>query len=64
MKKNIGKVTCLECKHKQAIEIPTISCLPFYKCDSCNKTIAAKKSCCIFCDYGDRKCPVAEEHKK
>jgi hypothetical protein len=64
MKKLMGTVTCPECKHKQAIEIPKASCLPFYKCDLCNKMISAKKSCCIFCDYGDRKCPIATEQHK
>ena len=31
-------------------------------CDKCKKVISAKKSCCVFCDYGDRKCPVAAQH--
>ena len=62
--RRIGKVTCPKCGHKQRMEIPSISCQAFYKCDGCGKTIAAQKSCCVFCDYSDRKCPVAEEHKK
>lgn len=62
--KLIGNVTCPKCGHKQPMEIPTHSCQVFYKCGGCSKTISAKKSCCVFCDYGDRKCPVAEEHQK
>ena len=61
--KIIGNVTCPECKHVQPIEIPTQSCMAFYKCEECKKLIKAQKSCCVFCDYGDRKCPVAEQHK-
>jgi len=59
-----GNITCPECKHIQSIEIPTISCLVFYNCENCKKTISAKKSCCVFCDYGDRKCSVSESHQK
>lgn len=62
--KIIGNVTCPECGHKQPIEIPGISCQAFYKCAGCGKVIQAKKSCCVFCDYGDRKCPVSEKHAK
>jgi hypothetical protein len=63
-KKLIGNITCPECKNTQSMEIPTNSCLAFYKCDGCKKTISAKKSCCVFCDYGDKKCPVAEGHNQ
>ncbi len=63
-KKIVGNITCPECGHKQLMEIPTSLCIAFYKCDKCGKTIYSKKSCCVFCDYGDRKCPAAEEHKK
>jgi len=57
----IGKITCPECGQKDDMKIPTQSCLAFYNCSNCGKTIPAKKSCCVFCDYGDRKCPVAEK---
>ena len=59
---NIGNITCPECKHVQSIEMPQISCLAFYKCEECKKTIAAKESCCVFCDYGDRMCPIKAQH--
>ena len=60
----IGKVTCPECGHKQAMEIPTEKCQAFYQCKKCSKVIVAKKSCCVFCDYGDRKCLTAHEGSK
>ena len=59
----IGKVKCPKCKHKQPIQIPISVCQQFYKCNGCGKIIQAKKTCCVFCDYGDRKCPAAEKHK-
>jgi hypothetical protein len=61
--KRMGNVTCPECKYMQPMEIPTTSCQVFYTCEKCKKVISAKESCCVFCDYGDKKCPVAAEHK-
>lgn len=61
MKDHAGTLTCPECGHKQKMEIPSKSCIPFYICESCGKTIQAK-SCCVFCDYADKACPVG--HKK
>ena len=63
-KRIVGNVTCPACGHVQAMEIPTTSCQAFYKCEGCERVIAAKKTCCVFCDYGDRMCPVAKQHKK
>jgi len=59
-----GIITCPECGHKQRMEIPAGKCQAFYQCNECKKTIAAKKSCCVFCDYGDRKCPTGHGGKK
>ncbi len=55
----IGNVTCPVCSHKQPMPIPFDKCQAFYKCDGCGRTIKAEKTCCVFCDYGDRKCPAA-----
>lgn len=51
-------LTCPHCGAKQQAEIPEGKCVPFYVCNACGKTVQAKKACCVFCDYGDRKCPV------
>ena len=58
-----GNLTCPECGRKQPAEIPAIKCQAFYKCENCKRIIKAKESCCVFCDYGDKKCPAAEAHK-
>ncbi|GEM_PF-1837144 len=60
----IGNVTCPKCGHKQPMSIPHGKCQAFYTCKGCGKMIAAEKTCCVFCDYGDRKCPAAETHKR
>lgn len=44
------------------MEIPINVCKAFYTCDKCKKTTFAKAGCCVFCDYGDKPCPVS--HKK
>lgn len=59
--KLIGTLTCPECGNKEEKEIPTSSCLQFYSCKKCGKTIKAEKSCCVFCDYSDKKCPGAQK---
>lgn len=52
-------LTCPECGHKQQGDIPTTSCVPFYVCDGCKKTIRASgDDCCVFCSYADRTCPL------
>jgi len=58
--KLIGTLTCPECKHKQEMEIPSNSCQAFYTCDGCKEQIKPIESCCVFCDYADKKCPIAE----
>ena len=55
----VGVLTCPRCGHQQAQEIPLDACIPFYECQGCGQLIAAEKSCCVFCDYGDRPCPAA-----
>ena len=56
--KIISILTCPKCGHKQEGEIPLDACIPFYECKSCGQVISAEKSCCVFCDYGDKPCPV------
>ncbi|MBI5398567.1 hypothetical protein HZB03_03830 [Candidatus Woesearchaeota archaeon] len=54
----LGQLTCPHCHYKQSMPIPNDRCISFYRCGGCKKMISAKKSCCVFCDYGDKKCPV------
>jgi hypothetical protein len=56
--KNMGILTCPQCGHQQPMEIPQLSCIPFYRCEGCGNLVAARNSCCVFCDYADRPCPV------
>lgn len=57
-----ANIKCPECGNTQKIEIPKDKCLAFYKCDKCKKLIPAKKSCCVICDYSDKKCGVSHQN--
>jgi len=57
-------ITCPYCGHKQKEEMPIGSCVPFYICKNCKKTLTPKnKDCCVFCSYGDTKCPDKQQIK-
>lgn len=57
-------LTCPLCNHTQPGVIPTTSCVPFYFCEGCRKTIQAKNgTCCVFCSYADRPCPLKSSGK-
>ncbi|RMF05436.1 hypothetical protein D6764_04700 [Candidatus Woesearchaeota archaeon] len=52
-----GTLKCPFCGHEQRMRVPQTSCQAFYKCSGCGKVVAAEKECCVFCEYGDVKCP-------
>lgn len=64
VQRQTATLTCPGCGHQQRGTIPTTSCVPFYVCDGCKKTIrAAGKDCCVFCSYADRPCPMKSSGK-
>jgi hypothetical protein len=51
-------ITCPYCGFKQKERMPSDSCVIFYVCLNCRKVMrAAEGDCCVFCTYGDIKCP-------
>lgn len=51
-------LTCPECGHSKAEEMPTDSCQIFYQCEKCNAVLKPKKGdCCVYCSYGSVVCP-------
>jgi len=51
-------VSCPECGYVKKEIMPTDACQFFYKCEGCEKVLKPKKGdCCVFCSYGDVKCP-------
>ena len=55
-------ITCPSCAWKKKEKMSKDSCLYFYKCSNCNALLKPKqKICCIFCSYGDIKCPPIQK---
>lgn len=61
---NIGILTCPKCKHTQEMEIPNDKCILFFRCDNCGNLIKASKDSCVFCEYGDKDCPIGHPEKQ
>lgn len=55
-----GTITCPNCGKESHAPIPTDQCQYFYLCPNCQARLRPKMNdCCVFCSYGDRKCPTA-----
>ncbi|MHA2290034.1 MAG: GDCCVxC domain-containing (seleno)protein [Promethearchaeota archaeon] len=55
-------ITCPSCNHKQMVTMPEDSCQIFYKCPQCGSVVKPKQGdCCVFCSFGDVKCPPMQE---
>lgn len=55
-------ITCPKCGHKKQETLPTDICLLKYQCENCREILYPKAGdCCVFCTYGDHKCPSMQE---
>ncbi len=53
-----SEITCPKCGHKKVETLPTEVCQLAYTCESCKTVMHPKDGdCCVFCSYGDHKCP-------
>lgn len=53
-----SEITCPKCGHKKVEVLPTEVCQLVYKCEKCGEVMHPKDGdCCVFCTYGDHKCP-------
>ncbi|MGH1518807.1 GDCCVxC domain-containing (seleno)protein [Chryseobacterium sp. JK1] len=58
-------ITCPSCQHRKQETMPTNACQYFYECEVCKTLLKPQKGdCCVFCSYGDTKCPPVQEDKK
>lgn len=56
--KTTSIIKCPECGFEKEEIMPTDSCQFFYDCTGCHKRIKPHRGdCCVFCSYGDTKCP-------
>ncbi len=54
-------ITCPKCSHRSTEVIQMDRCVREYTCGNCSFAIKHKEGdCCVFCSYGDVKCPTAE----
>jgi hypothetical protein len=55
-------ITCPKCGHSKRELMPTDACQFFYKCGGCGALLKPNKGdCCVYCSYGDTKCPPIQE---
>ena len=53
-----SEITCPKCGNKKTEIMPTDVCLLSYTCQKCQTVLHPKEGdCCVFCTYGDHKCP-------
>ena len=51
-------LVCPECGAKQKVEMLETGYSYAYQCDSCLEIIEKKEDdCCVYCSYGEVKCP-------
>lgn len=57
-KSTISEITCPTCGFKKVESLPTDKCVLKYTCTKCQTILSNKKGdCCVFCSYGNHKCP-------
>jgi hypothetical protein len=55
-------LTCPECGHQAKELMPTNACQFFYDCQDCGALLRPLEGdCCVFCSYGDVKCPPIQQ---
>ncbi len=60
----ISVITCPKCEFQKEEEMPTDACMFFYQCEKCTVLLKPKKNdCCVFCSYGNVKCPPQQVGK-
>ncbi len=58
----VSEITCPECGHRAAEEMPTDACMFFYECAGCGTLLKPKQGdCCVFCSYGTYPCPPIQQ---
>ena len=58
-------ITCPTCGHHEAEIMAEDACQYFYKCKACGVVMRPiRGDCCVFCSYGDVKCPTAQRNTK
>ena len=57
-------LTCPKCGHHETEKMPTDACQFYYDCKGCGELLRPLSGdCCVFCSYGDVKCPPIQTGK-
>lgn len=57
-------LTCPKCVNKSKNLMPTNACQFLFDCPSCGALLSPKKGdCCVYCSFGDVKCPPIQLRK-
>jgi len=60
-----SNIKCPKCGFEKREIMHENSCQFFYSCNSCDFLLKPKKDdCCVFCSYGDVKCPPIQKNDK
>lgn len=60
-----SKIKCPVCGCEKEEIMPLDSCVFFYECTNCKSILRPKAGdCCVFCSYGNVKCPPIQNNKK
>ncbi len=55
-------ISCPYCNHKMTAKMSQTSIHFLHECNNCHKILKPVKGhCCIFCSYGDIKCPNTQK---
>ena len=55
-------ITCSQCDQKTIEQMPTNYCQYFWECPHCkNKLIPRQGDRCVYCSYGNVKCPPIQK---
>jgi hypothetical protein len=55
-------ITCPACGGRSTETMPTNACIYFHECRHCAAVLKPLAGdCCVFCSYGDVKCPPIQE---
>ena len=53
-----SRISCPKCGFSALEEMPVDACIYFYECLGCRTLLRPRHGdCCVFCSYGDVKCP-------
>ena len=58
-------ITCPKCGFRKTELMELNSCQFFYECTKCKSSLKPREGdCCVFCSYGDVKCPPIQRGGK